>query len=72
MAATKTFETLFAIGARYTGGPAFAAAGKSIDSVEQKAKGAGQRHGESRGEHHESRRRAGACGWGLQGMGKDN
>lgn len=38
MAASKTFETAFKIGAKFTGGPAFAAANRAIDQTERNAR----------------------------------
>jgi hypothetical protein len=35
MAATKTFETAFKIGAKFTGQPAFTAANRAIDTTER-------------------------------------
>jgi hypothetical protein len=40
MPAAKTFETIFKIGARFTGGPAFNAANRAINAVERNARGA--------------------------------
>jgi len=33
MAATKTFESAFPIGAKFTGGPAFAQANRAIEDI---------------------------------------
>jgi hypothetical protein len=41
MPATKTFETQFKIGAKFTGQSAFAVANKAIDAVERNAKSLG-------------------------------